>query len=115
MGNPENAEINLKSTQENTAKSINQSIPISHLLHSTYMAHLLDSISLCLQRPEESIQVAVERHFPTILAQLGPSVIGQSHAEKAEELFKTAIANLEMGGARNRWVKEREKKRGEFN
>ncbi|KAL3080792.1 hypothetical protein niasHS_014897 [Heterodera schachtii] len=69
---------------------------------NTFLTHLLNAIGICLQRPEESVHIAVEEHFPTIFAQIGPSFVATNHAEKAGQLLAIALENIELKGAKNR-------------
>lgn len=58
---------------------------------------------MAIQRPEESVQVAIEKNFATVLNTLGPCLDqSQSGIEKADELFSYAVTNLDLSGAPNR-------------
>uniref|UniRef100_A0A914H263 Huntingtin n=1 Tax=Globodera rostochiensis TaxID=31243 RepID=A0A914H263_GLORO len=69
---------------------------------SIFLTHLLNASAICLQRPEESVHAAIERHFPVIFAQIGTVLVGINNAEKAEELFEIAMENLKLNGTKNR-------------
>uniref|UniRef100_A0A915DR59 Uncharacterized protein n=1 Tax=Ditylenchus dipsaci TaxID=166011 RepID=A0A915DR59_9BILA len=66
-----------------------------------YGLHFMNSVCIALVRPEESVQLAIEKTFPVIFAKVG-SFVGVSYVEKAEELFQTALLSLDLSGAANR-------------
>ncbi|KAI1732245.1 huntingtin [Ditylenchus destructor] len=66
-----------------------------------YVWHFMTSICAAIHRPEESIQSAIEKCFPIIFSKIGPFV-EIAHVEKAEDLFQTALLNLDLSGASNR-------------
>lgn len=69
------------------------------LVFSIYALHFLNAICLCIQRvDEEIVQQSINNHFPTIFNFLG-KYVGESHAEKAEELFNSALSNFDVPGA----------------
>lgn len=60
----------------------------------------MNSVCVALRRPDESIHSSIEKNFSIIFSHIG-SYVGV-YVEKAEELFQTAVLNLDLSGVANR-------------
>ncbi|KAE9551035.1 hypothetical protein FO519_005769 [Halicephalobus sp. NKZ332] len=68
---------------------------------SVYLLHFLNSVGLCINRPEDGIQTCLEKTFPVIMKQLRDYLNDQA-TFKEDELFSLAIKNRELPGSSGR-------------